>query len=86
MAARMNPFNQQSVKEKIQATQLVKRLQNHAHGKIEMTPTQIDAAKFLLNKRLSNAPTQIEQELNGNINANVSFTVVGIEPQTRDSK
>lgn len=59
MAARLNPFNQESVKQKIQATQLVKRLQDHALGEIEMNQTQIDAAKFLLNKRLSNAPQEM---------------------------
>lgn len=60
MAARLNPFNQESVKQKIQASQLVNRLQKHAFGEIEMTPTQIDSAKFLLNKRLSNAPTEVQ--------------------------
>lgn len=59
MAARLNPYNQESVKQRIQATQLVKRLQDHAFGEIEMTPTQIDSAKFLLNKRLSNAPNDV---------------------------
>lgn len=59
MAARLNPFNQQEVKNRIQATQLVKRLQDHALGTIEMTATQIDSAKFLLNKRISNAPTDV---------------------------
>lgn len=70
MAARLNPFNQESVKEKIQATQLVKRLQDHALGNIEMLPTQIDSAKFLLNKRLSNAATEVKQELSGDLTIN----------------
>lgn len=65
MAARLNPFNQESVKQKIQTTQLVKRLQDHILGEIELSATQIDAAKFLLNKRLSNAPTEVKQELTG---------------------
>lgn len=75
MAARLNPRNQESVKQKIQASQLVNRLQKHALGEIEMTPTQVDSAKFLLNKRISNAPT--EMNLGGQqdnpINANIAI-------------
>lgn len=53
MAARLNPRNQQSVRDKIQATQLVKRLQDEALGKIEMTDGQRDSAKFLLTRCIS---------------------------------
>ena len=35
---------------KIQTSKLIIRLQDHAHGKCEMTPTQIQAAKILLSK------------------------------------
>ncbi len=59
MATRLNPRNAESTRQKIQVTQLINRLQGHALGKIEMTPTQIDAAKFLLNKRIPNPPTEI---------------------------
>jgi hypothetical protein len=53
MAARLNPKNQQSVREKIQTTQLVKRLQDDALGLIEMTDGQRDSAKFLVGRCLS---------------------------------
>lgn len=53
MAARLNPRNQQSVRDKIQATQLVKRLQDEALGLIEMTDGQRDSAKFLLSRCIS---------------------------------
>lgn len=64
MAKRIRAHHQEEVKAKIQASQLINQLQNHALGLTanELKPTQIDAAKFLLNKILSNAPTQIEQE------------------------
>ena len=64
MAKRIRAHHQEEVKAKIQASQLINVLQNHALGSSEneLKPTQIDAAKFLLNKILSNAPTQIEQE------------------------
>ena len=59
MAARLNARHQESVKAKIQASQLVNFLQNHALKENPASPTQIDAAKYLLNKTLSNAPTEI---------------------------
>ena len=37
-------------KQKIRAGALARRLFDHAQGKIEMTQTQINAAKILLNK------------------------------------
>ena len=60
MAARLNRRHQDMIRQKIQASQLIKRLQNHANGELELTSTQIDAAKFLINKTLSNAP-QIQE-------------------------
>lgn len=86
MAARLNRLHQESVKQKIKASQLINTLQNHVDGKHELNPSQVDAAKYLLSLVVSKAPTQVQQEINGNINANVSFTVVGIEPQARDSE
>lgn len=51
--------NQDEVRRKIEAGRLVKLLQQHAVGEIEMTPTRIQAAKILLDKTVSNAPTEI---------------------------
>jgi hypothetical protein len=70
MAARLNNRHQQSVKDKIQASQLVNLLQNHALDGTEVTPTRLDAAKFLLNKVLSNAPTEQYTELGGELGIN----------------
>jgi hypothetical protein len=61
MAARLRKTHQEDVKLKIQASQLINVLQNHAlNGDEEISATRIDAAKFLLNKLISNAPTQTE--------------------------
>lgn len=60
MAKRLRLTHQEDVKKKIQASQLVNLLQNHALNDNEVSATRIDAAKFLLNKLLSNAPTQTE--------------------------
>lgn len=57
MAARLRPRHQDDIKKKIQASQLVNFLQDHALKGGEVNTSRIDAAKFLLNKTLSNAPT-----------------------------
>jgi len=57
MAARLNPRHSDMVRAKIQASQLVNRLTAHALGEVEMSATQVQAAKILLDKTLSNAPT-----------------------------
>jgi hypothetical protein len=59
----LNRRNAESVRQKIQIIKLVKRLQDHAVGEVEMTSTQIDAAKFLINKRMPNLPER--RELSG---------------------
>lgn len=53
MAARRNLPQTKKTREKIQTTQLVKRLTDHALGDVEiMTTSQVNAAKILLNKIL----------------------------------
>lgn len=56
MAVRLNPKTAEAVRQRIQTTQLVKRVQGHALGEVEMSSTQLDAAKFLINKRMPNPP------------------------------
>jgi len=69
MAARIRKYHQEEVKAKIQASQLVNFLQNHALEGSDAHPSRIDAAKFLLNKLVSNAPTEVDQktELSGSV-------------------
>ncbi len=50
MAARLNPAHDQRTREKIQTSQLINRLMDHANGKCEMSPTQVRAAEILLKK------------------------------------
>jgi len=74
MAARLNPRNSELARQKIQVTQLLKRLQDEALGKIQMKDGQRDAAKFLVNKALGNPPTSIAIDPNANaINVRISF-------------
>ncbi len=55
MAARINRRHQQMVRDKVRASQLVNRLENHVlpddEGQtVDMTPTQLSAALGLLKK------------------------------------
>lgn len=38
------------IREKIQGSQLINRLQDHVMGAVELTPSQVNAAKVLLGK------------------------------------
>lgn len=53
----MRTRHQDDVRAKIQASQLIRRLQEHVAGKIELTSAQVQSAKILLDKSVSNAPT-----------------------------
>lgn len=52
MAARLRPRHQDEVRAKIQASQLINRLTNHAFGEVELTATQIKAIEILLKKSI----------------------------------
>lgn len=53
MAARTKKIrHDDETRAKIQASQLVNRLQDHVHGKIDMKPTQVTAALGLLKKAI----------------------------------
>lgn len=52
MAARKTLTHPDKVRERIQTSQLVNRLTNHALGKCDMGPTQVRAAEILLRKSL----------------------------------
>jgi len=59
MAERLNPRHQESVRAKIQTTQLINRLTAHALGKLKkpMDASQVRAAEVLLKKRLPDLAT-----------------------------
>lgn len=50
MAARKDPKNRDSSNKLAGATQLLNRLIKHANGEIDMTPTQVNAAKIVIGK------------------------------------
>ena len=60
-------IHQDEIKKKIRAALIVKRLEDHILNDKEMTSSQVSAAGKLLDKIVSNAPTDI--------NANIDATV-----------
>lgn len=50
MAPRKMPFHPDEVRQKIQASQLVNRLQGHAFGDHDLSATQLKAIEILLRK------------------------------------
>lgn len=59
MAARLRARHQEDVRRKIQASQIINRLQDYFNGKVELSQGQIQSAKILLDKSVSNAPTEL---------------------------
>lgn len=53
MPARKNKIcHDDKTKRLIQASQLINRLISHANGEIEMTPSQVNAAKIVIGKSI----------------------------------
>lgn len=53
----MNKLHQEDVRSKIQASQLINRLTDHALGVVELSATQVNAIKILLGKTLPDLST-----------------------------
>lgn len=51
-ATKRNAMLIDEARQKIKTTQLINRLQNHALGSVEMSPTQVRATEVLLRKRV----------------------------------
>lgn len=51
-ATKRNSMLIAEAREKIKTTQLINRLQNHALGTVELSPTQVRAVEILLKKRI----------------------------------
>jgi hypothetical protein len=69
-------FMQEEHRQKIKVAALMNFLQEHSLDDREASPTRIDAAKFLLNKAISNPPTEISGPDGGPIELNGCVTFV----------
>jgi|SRR5690606_6145311 len=81
MAARLNKRHQEMVRQKIQASQLINRLTDHALGNLEkpLDATQVRAIEILLNKSL---PNLTSMELSGELET--KRRVISAEPLSDD--
>lgn len=77
MAARLNRRHQDLVRSKIRSGYVISRLSKHLKGEIELTQTQVQSAKILLDKSLSNAPTDIA--LTGNLNVSCPLVPTNLD-------
>jgi hypothetical protein len=68
MAVRLNRMHQDSVREKIKVGMIIDRLEKCAAGEIELTATQVQSARILLDKTISNATTDVN--LSGEMSVN----------------
>jgi len=63
----MLKHHQEDVRKKIQVSAIFTRLTKHLNGEVELTPTQVQAARILLDKAVSNAPTDINSNMSGDL-------------------
>lgn len=52
-------MHQDSVRQRIKISCIIDRVEKCAMGEIQMTPTQLQAARLLIDKAISNAPTDM---------------------------
>ncbi len=57
MAARLSRSHSDTVRQKIQASNLINRLQKHIDGEIELTSTQLKAIEMLLDRSVAKLQT-----------------------------
>jgi hypothetical protein len=67
MAVRLNRNHSELCIARIRTSQLINRLQNHALKDQPLTPSQVDSAKFLIERTLARAPTRTDVNLSGNM-------------------
>lgn len=73
----MNKLHQDDVRSKIQASQLINRLTDHALGSVDLSPTQVSAIKILLGKTLPDLSTvELKGDADNPISHHVQFEIV----------
>lgn len=77
MAARKTAWTPQKVRERIRVGLLLNRLRDHILGKVEMSQSQVDAAKYLVSQSIGSPPKSVE--LSGTVNhVNYDAAVLGL--------
>lgn len=79
MAARTNkPNHEEKTKALIRASQLLNRLTEHANGNIEMTQSQVNAARIVIGKAIPDLKA-IEHSGDLNITTTLAHVLKSIE-------
>ncbi|HEU4804992.1 MAG TPA: hypothetical protein VFS91_04170 [Nitrobacter sp.] len=81
MAERLRKMHQESVRTKIQTSQLINRLSDHVLGSVELSPTQVRSAEVLLRKTL---PDLSAVEMDMSIDDSSSLSVEQIDARIAD--
>jgi hypothetical protein len=85
MAARLRKMHQDDVRAKIQTSQLINRLENHALGELELTATQIKAIEVLIRKTLPDlSAVEMTGEDGGPIETVQTIQLVGPDDNEAD--
>ena len=67
MAARKRMWTPEIVRERIRTSMLLRRIQNHVLGDVQMTDTQLAAAKFLVERVVPKAESVRQVQHSGTI-------------------
>jgi hypothetical protein len=85
MAARLRKTHQDDVRAKIQTSQLINRLENHALGEIDLSATQIKAIEVLIRKTLPDlSSVEMTGEDGGPIETVQRIQLVGPDDDSTD--
>lgn len=76
MAARLRKTHQEDIKTKIKVSNIIDRLEKHINGHIELTNSQVASARILLDKTMSNAPTDTKVAHTGEMIHKVEVVIV----------
>jgi hypothetical protein len=72
VAARKQNWHTEETRQKIKVSQLLNRLNSHAEGELELSPTQLRAIEILLKKSLPDLQSiQISGEMDSNLTVNI---------------
>lgn len=81
MAARIKKFHTDEIRAKIQATQLINRLTDHALGEIDLKPEQVRSIDILLKKCVPDlSAVQISGDEDKPVSVAHTINLVGVRP------
>lgn len=85
MAERLRKMHQDDVRAKIQTSQLINRLENHALGQTDLSATQIKAIEVLIRKTLPDlSAVELTGEDGGPIETVQKIQLVGPDDDSED--